>query len=131
MYVGIAGGVAELTDDSFQILGRPYPWLVRSAHVDKFSSSRIDNCEIRIKRGVGAYDSPSAVMPRIGLRVNRDNLGFDQWMFEDLGRPGERDMNIRFGSLGSADTWQIELAVSDNVPVEFSGMNVRVERLSW
>ncbi|CAB4144006.1 hypothetical protein UFOVP469_5 [uncultured Caudovirales phage] len=131
MYVGVAGGVAELTADSFQILGRPYPWLVRSAHVDKFSASRIDNCEIRIKRGVGAYESSTDIMPRIGLRVNRDNLGFDQWMFEDLGRPGERDMSILFGSLGSANTWQIELAVTDNVPVEFSGMNVRVERLSW
>lgn len=131
VYVGIAGGVAELSADSYQLLGLPYPWLVRSAHVDKFGTSRIDDCEIRIKRGVGPYDNNSALMPRIGLRVNRDNLGFDQWMFEDLGRPGERDMSIRFGCLGSADTWQIELAVTDNVPVEFSGMRVRVERLSW
>ena len=65
------------------------------------------------------------------MRVNRDNMGFDQWMFEDLGRPGERDMMIRFGSVGSADTWQFEIAVSDNVEVEFSGMKIQVERLSW
>lgn len=131
MFVGVPGGIAELKPTTYDLLGKPYPFLIRSAHVDRFGPSRIDNCQIRIKRGVGDYANGDARMPRIGMRVNRDNLGFDQWLFEDLGRPGERDMMINFGSLGSAETWQIEIAVTDPVPVEFTGMQVQVERLRW
>lgn len=131
MFVGVQGGVAEMSEQSFQLLGKPYPFLIRSAHIDKFGASRIDDVEVRIKRGGGPYNNDGARMPRIGMRVNRDNLGFDQWMFEDLGRPGERDMMIRFGSVGTADTWQFEIAITDNVEIEFSGMKVQVERLGW
>jgi hypothetical protein len=131
MFVGVPGGVAELSRTGYDLLGKPFPYLVRSAHVDQWGPSRIDNCQVRIKRGIGAHEGNGSVMPRIGLRVNRDNLGFDQWMFEDLGRPGERDMMISFGSLGSAETWQVEIAVTDPVPVEFTNMQVQVERLRW
>ena len=63
------------------------------------------------------------------MRVNRDNRGFDQWQFEGMGRPGERDMTVRWGGQGIADTWQFEIAVSDDIPVEFVSMRVRVERM--
>ena len=129
VYVGVPGGVAVLGDEDYRLFGKPFPFLIRSAHVDKWGSSRIDDVSIRMKTGVGQYSD--SYRPRVGLRVNRDNLGFDQWQFEDMGRPGEREMTFRWGGQGAADTWQFEIAVSDNVPVEFVSMDVYVERLRW
>ena len=131
MFVGTPGGVAEMKPTHYDLLGKPFPFLIRSAHVDQWGPSRIDDCQVRIRRGMGAYEGNGSVMPRIGLRVNRDQEGFDQWMFEDLGRPGERDMIVSFGTLGEASTWQIEIAITDPVPVEFTNMQVQVERLRW
>ena len=129
VFVGVPGGVAYLDDSSFQLLGSTYPFLIRSGHVDAFGPSRIDEVRLRIKRGVGSYGARS---PRIGLRVNRDNEGFDQWQYEDLGESGDRTMEVRFGGQGCAGgTWQFELAVGDNVAVEMVKMQVYVERLRW
>ncbi len=128
VFVGVPGGVAAVDDKAFQAVGQMTRFLIRSAHVGKFGPSRIDDVKIQIKRGIGVYGGAE---PVIGLRVNRDNLGFDQWTYEPLGLPGERNMTIHFGGQGAADTWQFEIAVSDNVAVEFVDMEIYVERLRW
>lgn len=129
VFVGVPGGIAELDPDTYDAVGQRQRFLIRSGHVDKFGPSRIDNVRVRIKRGVGAL--APADRPLIALRPNRDQEGFDQWQYEDLGRPGERNMVIEFGPQGMASTWQFEIAVSDPVSVEFVAMQVHVERLRW
>lgn len=127
-FVGVPGGVAVVDDESYTNLGQTSRFLIRAAHVDKFGPSRIDNVRIRLKRGVGAY---GGVEPMVGLRVNRDNEGFDTWCWEPMGLPGDRGMVIEFGPQGCASTWQFEIAVSDPVAVEFVRMQCFVERLRW
>ena len=131
VYVGVPGGVALVDGTNYTVLGKPYPFLIRSAHVSKWGPSRIDEVRLRLKRGLGPIGVSPSALPQISLRVNRDNEGFDQPEFEDLGQPGERTMTIRFGGQGIADTWQFEIAVTDNVPVEITNMQVFVERMRW
>ena len=128
VYAGVDGGIAKLDDNSNQVLGAPQAFLIRSGHCNDWGPSRIDELRIRLKRGEG---SNGGAEPRIGLRVNRDNEGFDQWQYEPLGTSGQREMVIRFGGQGYADTWQFELAVTDDVPVEFVRMQIFVERARW
>ena len=129
MFVGVPGGVAVLDDDSYQLQNTIYPFLIRSGHIDTWGPSRIDEVRLRIKRGVGTYGGRK---PRIGLRVNRDNEGFDQWTYENLGDAGQRTMEVRFGGQGCAGgTWQFELGIGDDVSVEMVKMQVFVERLRW
>ena len=128
-FVGVPGGVALLDRQAFDNLGETSPFLIRSGHVDKFGPARIDNTRIRLKRGVGTRTADRP--PVVGLRVNRDNLGFDQWQWEPLGVEGEGHMIAHFGPQGCADTWQFEIRVTDPVAVEFVSMQIHVERLSW
>lgn len=128
VFAGVSGGVAELDLKTFDLLGQPFPFLIRSGHVDKFGPSRIDDVRIRVKRGVGRR---SARAPQIGMRVNRDQEGFDAWVWEPLGVEGESAATIRFGGMGSATTWQFEIKVSDPVDVQFVSMQIHVERLRW
>ena len=129
VFAGVPGGVAVFDDDNYQILGGNYPFLARSGHVDAFGPSRIDDVRLRLRRGAGQYGAKQ--QPLIGLRVNRDNLGFDQWQYEPLGLPGQREMTVHFGGQGAADAWQFEIIVTDNVPVELVKMETYVERLRW
>jgi len=127
-FVGVPGGVAVVDGDTFTAMGQRTRFLIRSAHVGKWGPSRIDDVRLRIKRGVGQNAGRE---PLIGLRVNRDNEGFDQWTYEPLGRPGQREMEITWGGQGCASAWQFEISVTDAVPVEFVSMQVHVERLRW
>lgn len=127
-FAGVPGGVAEVDADTYDLLGQPMPFVVRSGHIDKFGPSRVDNLRIRIKRGVGAA---SGRAPQIGLRVNRDNRGFGPFSWRPLGTEGQREMTIYFGGQGSAHTWQWEMRVTDPVDVQFVGMQAQVERLGW
>lgn len=127
-FAGVPGGVAEVDMDTFELQGSPLPFVVRSGHIDKFGPSRVDNLRIRIKRGVG---QAAGRAPQIGLRVNRDNKGFGQWVWRALGTEGQREMVIYFGGQGSAHTWQWEMRVTDPVDVQFVSMQIQVERLGW
>lgn len=128
LYAGVEGGLAEVNPNIYELLGAPMPFVIRSGHVDKFGPSRIDDVRIRVKRGVGANGGR---VPQIGLRVNRDQLGFDQWTWEELGNTGHSETVIHFGNQGSADTWQFEIRVTDPVDVQFVSMDIWVERLGW
>lgn len=129
VFAGVPGGVAVFDDTVSTLLEGTYPFLIRSAHVSDWGASRIDEVHIRLKRGVGEYGGRQ---PKIGLRVNRDNEGFDQWTEEPMGLPGQSEMTIRFGGQGCvAGTWQFEIRCTDPVPFEFVAMQVYVERLRW
>ncbi len=133
-FVGVAGGVQELTPKNFcgcNVDGQEeiVRMLVRTGHVDKWNRSRIDNFRLRLRRGTtGNQDDPIA---RVGLRVNKDNKGFGRWKFKSLGRFGQREMVIEFGALGSAFTWQMEYMITDPVASEIVNAKALVERLGW
>jgi hypothetical protein len=128
-FVGIENGVAEMRSDARDNLGATMRTLFRSAHVDLWGPSRIDNVRVRVKRGVGP--GYLAERPKIGLRMRRDARSWTAWTWKDLGRPGERDMTIDFGPQGIGDTWQMEVAVTDGVEVQFVKAQVQVERMKW
>jgi hypothetical protein len=127
-FAGVPGGIAEVSDGTYDLLGQPMPFVIRSGHIDKFGPSRVDNLRIRIKRGVG---EASGRAPQIGIRVNRDNRGFGPFQWRGLGTEGRREMTIEFGGQGASDTWQWEMRVTDPVDVQFVGMQILVERLGW
>lgn len=128
-FVGVENGIAELSATTYQVLGKPLRTLWRSGHVDKFGPSRMDNLRIRLRRGDGSPNASRA--PEIGVRVNRDNGRWSSWVWKSLGRAGDTLMVIEFGGFGAANTWQIEVACTDAVPVEFVGAVAKMERLSW
>lgn len=128
-YVGVENAVCELDPHTFDANGQIQRALWRSAHVDQFGPSRMDDLRIRVKRGVGDY-APARI-PQIGVRVNRDQSHWTAWCWKSLGRPGEAHPWISFGGFGSAQTWQVEVAVTDPVSVEFVAAQARIERLSW
>ncbi len=130
IFAGVPGGVAVFDNATYTVLGGGYPFLIRSGHVGKWGPSRIDEVRLRLKRGLQA-DGSAAPAATIGMRWNLDNRGFDQWQYEDLGTAGEREMTIRWGGQGVADTWQVEIAVTDDVPVELVSMQCFVERMRW
>lgn len=127
-FVGIVDGVAELVPDEYQVLGLPMRALWRSGHVDDFGPSRMDGLRIRMRRGDGPYQGTE---PRVMVRVNRDNGRWSNWVVRGMGPPGDARMWIDFGGFGCASTWQIEVAVTDDVPVEFVQAQARMERMSW
>lgn len=128
-FVGVENGVAELSRDTRWHQDAASRMLIRSAHVDDFGPSRIDNVRVRLRRGVGAHTD--AQRPQIGIRMVRDNRHPTAWVWRDLGAPGERDMVIEFGAMGCANTWQMEISVTDNVPVHFVKAQVQVQRMRW
>lgn len=127
-YVGVDGGVAEFTPDCYDYLGQPMRCLVRSAHVGDWGPSRIDDVRITLRHGVGDNTTPT---PKFGIRMLRDNEKWTRWCWRSLGRAGQKNMVNRFGGMGAANTWQMEIACTDAVPFEFRLAEVAVERLSW
>jgi len=128
VFVGVEDGIAELDRKVSGNLGHEARALIRSAHVSDFGSSRVDNVRVRLKRGLGAYTGPR---PQIGLRMIRDGGNPTTWVWRDLGRPGEIEMTLHFGAMGCAYTWQMEIALTDQVAFEFVEASIQVERLRW
>jgi hypothetical protein len=128
-FVGVPGGVAELDLDTFANQGVVMPMVVRTGHFDGWGTSTVDDFEVRLKRGVW----PSGTVPQgkdeplFGIRVNRDNEGFRNWTWRKMGRYGERNMTIRLGGFGTADTWQFELMFTDPAVFEFVGARALVQ----
>jgi hypothetical protein len=127
-YVGYDGGIAELALDAYDNLSQPMRCVLRSAHVDEFGPSRIDDVRVRLRRGVGDY---GAREPRFSLRMRRDNHDWTDWVWRSMGAPGENVLVDRLGGMGIANTWQMEIACSDPVPFEFTRAQILVERMGW
>ncbi|MBU8540178.1 hypothetical protein [Falsiroseomonas tokyonensis] len=127
-FVGVEDGIAEARADEYSVLGKPMRALWRSAHIDSFGPSRMDDLRIRLKRAVGGYQGRE---PQMMVRVNRDNGKWSDWVFRGLGAPGDTRMVVDFGGFGWAHSWQLEVAITDAVPVEFVSAQARMERGSW
>ena len=122
-FVGGDGEVLELTESTYQNDGVTQRMLGRTAHIDEWGSSRIDNVRVRLKRGIGG---PSATSAKFGLRVLRDNKRYTRWHYKDFGIAGDTDMILEFGPMGFATTWQFEYSVTDDVQVDLVSMQAQV-----
>lgn len=100
-------------------------WLVRTGHIDLFDESTIDDFRLTVKRGVGTNTSESVIM----LRYRKDNKRWSRWVKRGLGKTGDRKTDVFFGPLGSATTWQFEIAVTDDCDVQMEGAAILYTRL--
>lgn len=125
-FVGGNGKVYELDAKTYDNGGDVQRMLGRTAHLDKWGESRVDNLRIRIKRGVVGSNEGN---PQISIRAIRDNNKVTRWRRKGLGLAGNRDMVIEFGGFGCAHTWQFEYFVTDACEVELVKMQAQVTRI--
>lgn len=121
-FVGGNGKILELTNSVFTNDGQQQRMLGRTAHIDKWGESRVDDVEIRIKRGLGSHEEA----PVFSLRAKRDNKQWTRWNRKSLGLAGDTDMILNFGPMGWAKTWQFEWECTDNCEVELVAMRAHV-----
>lgn len=108
-FVGGKGVVYELKTDTYENAGQVQRVLWRSGHLDE-GLSRMDNLSLRLKRGLANSNDARSV---ISLRVRLDGKTWTKWRKQDLGRAGEDYMWVDFGMIGCADTFQIEIDMTD------------------
>lgn len=114
-YIGGAGKIYELTEETYNTGGSPQRMYLRTAHYSELGLIRIDSLRLTLKRGLGSYTQA----PQLGLRVNRDNQGFGNWQWIDLGLTGHNQFVQRtLGEQGDGDTFQFEFMCSDDCPIE-------------
>lgn len=115
-FVGGDGGkIYELKDTVFNNDGEVQRQIIRTGHVDTFGKSRMDDLRLRFKRGVGPY---SGTLQTVRLRTKRDNRLWSNWVSRDVGRPGHSNMMMEFGSMGIAETWQLEIEMTESAEFE-------------
>lgn len=126
-FIGVSGGIAELDNQVHSERAYPLRFYIRTGHIDKWQTSRIDDVKLRLKRGVGGPNERSA---RVGIRAKRDNRRYTRWMWRDLGVAGQTHIVLQFGhGFGIADVWQFEIQMTDAAPIEFVGGQALVERV--
>lgn len=125
-FVGVEGGIAEIDPTVFKFPSGPQRMLWRTAPIDKWGKSRIDQWEVRIKRGASRnYETE----PLLHMRAIRDGKVSGGWRQVKLGKPGDRTLTYAGGPLGTAQDWTFELYCTADCEIEFKGMQVYVERL--
>lgn len=122
-FIGGSGKILELTTDTYTNDGLPQRMLGRTSHIDDWGECSVDNVRIRIKRGVEKSGGGEA---KFGLRCLRDNKSYTRWNWKSLGESGDTYMNLEFGPMGFARTWQFEWMVTDNVEIELVSMHAQV-----
>lgn len=115
-FVGGEGVIYELTGYDGAAIQR---LLWRSGHLrsKRKGEYRVDGIEMVLERGAAATGKKE---PIISLRVNKNNQGFGRWVRRGIGKTGQRNMTLRFPAMGSARTFQFEIMVADDTPIEIS-----------
>lgn len=124
-FVGGKGKIYELGRNANNL---PQRILWRSGHFVRPNGGelRIDRMRLRLKRGENPL---SLTNPLISMRVNKDNRGFRHWRHRSLGTADKRSNWLYFPAAGSAHSFQFEIAISDNVPVNIDDMQILITEL--
>ena len=125
-FVGGNGKILELVEGVYTNDGAVQRILGRTAHMDSWGEANVQNVRMRIHRGVGDVNAEKP--PTIALRAIRDNKHTTRWHHKSLGAPGETDLEIDFGPMGFARTWQFEWQCTENVLIDLHGLAALVER---
>lgn len=124
-FIGGVGKIYEISPDVFNNDGQTQRAYMRTAHFDTLGTMRVDGVRLTIKRGVGSYTQN----PKIMFRTNPDDKGFGNWQTRELGLTGNQEMVIEFGGQGVADTWQIEISVTDDCQFELRRLQFNVSKV--
>uniref|UniRef100_A0A6M3IS52 Uncharacterized protein n=1 Tax=viral metagenome TaxID=1070528 RepID=A0A6M3IS52_9ZZZZ len=128
-FVGVAGGIYELDTEVYANVGQTQRMLGRTAPMDQWGPSFVDNVRMRVKRGVGATHDEDVAPPKIAFRSVRDGNRRTKWKYKSLGRPGDNYNTIQFGGMGHADsTWQFEWQITDPVSTEIVKLEAEVRK---
>ena len=128
-FVGGNGVIYEFDTDVYANAGQVQRMLGRTAPLDQWGPSFVDNVRMRIKRGVGGSNEESVEPPKIAFRCIRDGVRRTKWKYKSLGRPGDDYNTIQFGGMGHAmSTWQFEWMVTDAVSVEIVKLEAEVRK---
>lgn len=122
-FVGGEGKIHELDTATYANGGVTQRMLIRTAHLDGWGESRVDNIRIRVKRGVAGSNDTE---PVISIRARRDNKNWTRWKQKGFGLAGKREMVVEFGPYGCAHTWQFEAQVTDACEVELVKLEAQV-----
>jgi len=160
VFVGVQDGIAELDPTYYENLADPMRCLIRSAHVDEFGPSRLDDVRVRLRMAGNDFaftlseggirritedgfvrvteDGRPRVIgdqlqggqtARFGVRMRRDNDLWTRWVWKSMGLPATEPMVEKFGGMGCAQTWQMEISCADPVPFEFVRAQILVQRI--
>jgi hypothetical protein len=127
-FVGGNGCIYELKNDEYQNAGVQQRVLIRTGHFDQWGAARIDNIRLRLKRGLANSNSDR---PVVGIRVRRDGKAWSKWKHKDLGRYGENEFYVETGGYGCAETFQLEISMSDAAEFEFVRAQVQLTPLGY
>lgn len=119
-FVGSEGKIYELDNSANTNDGETQRVYIKTGHYESSGTIRIDAVKFTLKRGVGSYEKN----PKIMFRSNPDNKGFGNYQYRELGFTGAESMIVEFGNQGTADTWQFEITVTDDCPVEIRRMQI-------
>jgi hypothetical protein len=115
VYIGGEGKIYELTPDSYRNGTELQRWLIRTALIGDGTGLQMRGFRLQLKRGLGDNgDSP----PMIRVRCSRDGRPFGNWVTKSLGRSGETNPLIEFGSFGNAATFQFEISSGDDCAID-------------
>ncbi len=123
-FVGGEGAIYELDPAVASWAGQPQRVRLRTGHLGQDGGEfRINNMRLRLRRGDGAAGAASGGLPGcLSVRANKDNRGFGRWKRLSLGAVGERALVMQLGALGWANTVQLELELTDPVPLQLSDL---------
>lgn len=128
-FVGGVGRIYELDTEAYDNAGQVQRMLLRTAPLDEWGPSFVDNVRMRVKRGVGSNSDPDVAPPMIALRCIRDGNRRTKWKYKSLGRPGDNYNTIQFGGMGAAkSTWQFEVMVTDAISCEIVKIEAEVRK---
>jgi len=128
-FVGGNGRIYELDTEVYANDGQVQRVLGRTAPMDQWGPTFVDNVRMRVKRGVGISSDDGIEPPKIGFRCVRDGQRKTKWKFKSLGRPGDDYNTIQFGAMGHAlSTWQFEWMVTDAVSVEIVKLEAELRK---
>ncbi len=128
IYVGGDDGkIGYLTPDSFTNFGEIQRVFGRTAILGKQGEMEIHDVRMRVIRGKGGNDTQSSIY----LRAKRDNKRWTRWIQKGLGKAGDTNLHIHFGSMGIAEEFQFEWYSNDDVPLTISGLQAQVTRTGY
>jgi hypothetical protein len=118
--VGGKGKIYELVPEGDGLNRRV---LYRSGHLRARGKNdlSVERMRISLRRGDAAVGESA---PIVSIRAKKNNKSWSRWIRKSLGKTGQHDMVAMFSGMGMARTWQFEIAVTDDVPVEIAGMEI-------
>ncbi|WP_341702633.1 hypothetical protein [Ferrovibrio sp.] len=125
VYLGGDGVIYRLTRSAHSFAGGVNRMMCRTAHIGEGGPVEVTNLRLRVKRGVGS----TTVQPKILLRAKRDNKNWTNWKEKGLGKAGDGWLYIEFGGFGAGHSFQFEWYVTDDCPVEISGLQAILEKV--